>query len=237
MKKKVGKNTSFSESLNYALEGLVVAIRTEKNIRVDIYITMLVIILSLIFGVTKSELKSILGAVTLVFFAELMNTAIEATVDISITRYHPLAKKAKDVAAGAVLLVTINAGVTGYLIFSRKIKTDTYSYFALLRNSYIDTFLLILVIVVVGVFVVKAHYRHGKLLHGGMPSGHSAIAFALWVGIAFATKNIVATILSFGMAFLVAQSRIEGKIHSPREVLAGSVLGTFITYFLLKLIF
>jgi diacylglycerol kinase (ATP) len=70
-----------------------------------------------------------------------------------------------------------------------------------------------------------------------MPSGHSAIAFSLWVGVSYTTNSIVVTILTFFIALLVAQSRIEGKIHSPKEVLAGSLLGVSITYILLKLIF
>lgn len=237
MTKKITKNDKFSESLNYALEGIVTAIKTERNMRFHIFIAILAVVLSLIFGITGSDLKSLSFAIALVFFAELINTAIEATVDITTTRYHPLAKKAKDVSAGAVLVVSINALVIGYIIFSKKIKKDTFEMFRLLRSSYVDTVLFIIFIVVIGVFIIKSYYKKGKLLHGGMPSGHSAIAFGLWIGVSYATENIVVTILTFGIALLVAQSRIEGKIHSPREVLAGSLLGTSVTYILLKLIF
>ncbi|MGB6127570.1 MAG: diacylglycerol kinase [Psychrilyobacter sp.] len=237
MKKKITKNGKFNESINYALEGIVTAIKTERNMRIHIFAGILVVILSLIFGVTGSDLKSLSFAVTLVFLAELLNTAIEATVDISTTRYHPLAKKAKDVAAGAVLIASLNALVIGYIIFSKKLKKDTFETFRLLKSSYIDTVLLVIFIVVVGVFIIKSYYKKGKLLHGGMPSGHSAVAFGLWVGVSYATENIVVTILTFGIALLVAQSRIEGRIHTPIEVMAGSVLGTFVTYILLKLIF
>lgn len=235
--KKITKNGKFSESINYALEGIVTAIKTERNMRVHIFAAILVAILSLMFGVTGSDLKSLSFAISLVFFAELVNTAIEAAVDISTTRYHPLAKKAKDVAAGAVLVVSLNALVIGYIIFSKQIKEDTFEIFRLLKSSYVDTVLLVLFIVVIGVFGVKSYYKKGKLLHGGMPSGHSALAFSLWVGVSYTTENIVVTILTFGIALLVAQSRIEGLIHSPKEVLAGSILGTFVTYVLLKLIF
>jgi diacylglycerol kinase (ATP) len=237
MGKKISKNNNFSESINYALEGIVTAIKTERNMRIHIYIAMLVIILCLTFGVTSSELKDLIFAISLVFFAELMNTAVEATVDISTSRYHPLAKKAKDVAAGAVLIVSLNATAIGYIIFSNKIKRDTHNFFSLLRSSYVDTLLLIIFIVTIGVFIVKSYYKKGKLLHGGMPSGHSAIAFSLWVGVSYSTNNIVITILTFFIALLVAQSRIEGRIHSPKEVLAGSILGTFVTYGLLRIIF
>ena len=237
MTKKITKNAKLSESVNYALEGIVTAIKTERNMRIHIFAAILVAILSLIFGVTKSDLKSLSFAITLVFFAEMMNTALEATVDITTTRYHPLAKKAKDVAAGAVLIVSFNALVIAYIIFSEKIKQDTHEIFKFIKYSYVDTVLIILFIVVIGVFIIKSYYKKGKLLHGGMPSGHSALAFGLWVGASYATENIVVTILTFGIALLVAQSRIEGRIHSPKEVLAGSVLGTFITYVLLKLIF
>jgi len=237
MKKKITKNGKISESVNYALEGIVTAIKTERNMRIHIFAGILVAVLSLIFGVTGSDLKSLSFAITLVFLAELLNTAIEASVDISTTRYHPLAKKAKDVAAGAVLIASLNALVIGYIIFSKKLKKDTFETFRLLKSSYVDTVLLVIFIVVIGVFIIKSYYKKGKLLHGGMPSGHSAVAFGLWVGVSYATENIVVTILTFGIALLVAQSRIEGRIHTPIEVMAGSVLGTFVTYILLKLIF
>lgn len=237
MKKKITKNAKFSESVNYALEGIVIAIKTEKNMRIHIFTAILIVILSLIFGVTRSDLKSLSFAISLVFFAELMNTAIEAAVDISTTRYHPLAKKAKDVAAGAVLVVSLNALVIGYIIFSKKIKEDTFEIFKLLKYSYVDTVLLVLFVVIIVVFIIKSYYKKGKLLHGGMPSGHSALAFGMWVGVSYATENIVVTILTFGIALLVAQSRIEGRIHSPKEVFIGSLVGIIVTYVLLKLIF
>jgi len=237
MKKKIIKNAKFSESINYALEGIVIAIKTEKNMRFHIFTAILVVMLILIFGVNRSDLKSLSFAISLVFFAELINTAIEAAVDIGTTRYHPLAKKAKDVAAGAVLIVSLNALIIGYIIFSKKIKEDTFEIFKLLKYSYVDTVLFVLVIVVILVFIIKSYYKRGKLLHGGMPSGHSALAFALWIGVSYATENIVVTILTFGLALLVAQSRIEGQIHSPKEVFMGSVTGSIVTYILLKLIF
>jgi diacylglycerol kinase (ATP) len=237
MGKKISKNNNFSESINYALEGIVTAIKTERNMRIHIYIAMLVIILCLTFGVTSSELKDLIFAISLVFFAELMNTAIEATVDISTSKYHPLAKKAKDVAAGAVLVVSLNASVIGYIIFSNKIKRGTSQLFQLLKLSYVNTLLLVIAIVVIGVFIVKSYYKKGTLLHGGMPSGHAAIAFSLWIGVSYTAENIVITILTFFIALLVAQSRIEGKIHSPKEVLAGSILGTVVTYVILRIIF
>lgn len=237
MKKKITKNAKFSESINYALEGIVTAIKTERNMRIHIFTAILVVILSLIFDVTKSDLKSLSFAISLVFFAELMNTAIEAVVDISTTRYHPLAKKAKDVAAGAVLIVSFNALIIGYIIFNEKIKKDTLEIFKLLKSSYVDTILFVLSIVIIGVFIIKFYYKRGELLYGDMPSGHTALAFALWVGVSYATENIVVTILTFGIALLVAQSRIEGRIHTPKEVFIGGILGTFVTYILLKLIF
>jgi len=237
MGKGINKNTKFTQSINYAIEGLITAVKTERNMRIHISIAMLVVILCLIFGVTSSEFKDIVFAISLVFFAELINTAIEATVDLTTTRYHPLAKKAKDVAAGAVVIVSLNAAFVGYMVFKNIIKRDSQELFEKLKVSYIDTFFLILLIVVILVLAIKAFYKRGTPLQGGMPSGHSAIAFSLWIGISYATQNIIATILSFGIALLVAQSRIEGKIHSPLEVLAGSVLGTFVTYILLILIF
>ena len=81
----------------------------------------------------------------------------------------------------------------------------------------------------IAVVVVKALTATGTPLKGGMPSGHTALAFATATAITFLGEKVVASTLAYLMAVLVAQSRIEGNIHTFWETVAGGLLGTLIT--------
>ena len=71
----------------------------------------------------------------------------------------------------------------------------------------------------------KLAFHKGTPLRGGMPSGHAAIAFAIWTIIAFFTNNSIVIMLSFFMAFLIARHRVKDAIHTVWEVVAGAILG------------
>ncbi len=229
MKKKYNLRNSF----NYAISGIIEAIKTEMHMKVHLITTLVVVVLSFLYGVSKDELIQLLIVITLVWLAELINTAIESSIDIVCKSYHPLAKKAKDVAAGAVLVTAINALVVGYLIFHKKLTDKLNWTFDVFKGSYQHTLILILAIVVVVVFIVKSVYKKGTPLKGGMPSGHSAIASSLWVIVAFISNDIKIFFITLALMLLVIQSRIEGRIHTLKETFVGALFGASITYLIL----
>ena len=108
---------AFLRSFVYAWHGLIYAIRTQRNARVHAVIGMGAIVLGLLLHISPLEFAMIFVAITLVFIAEMFNTVAEACVDLVTREYHPLAKIAKDVAAGAVLLNAILSVVIGVLVF------------------------------------------------------------------------------------------------------------------------
>ncbi len=108
---------AFLRSFVYAWQGLVYAIRTQRNARVHALIGAGAIVLGLALRISPVEFAMIFVAITLVFIAEMFNTVAEACVDLVTREYHPLAKIAKDVAAGAVLLNAILSVVIGILVF------------------------------------------------------------------------------------------------------------------------
>ncbi|MEY8737504.1 diacylglycerol kinase family protein [Lactobacillus sp. AN1001] len=112
------KNRHFFQSLRYALVGLKTAYREERNLRFHVSAITLVVIMGLIFNVTISEWLWLFLSIFLVISSEVWNSAIENVVDLA-TNYkrHPLAKKAKDMAAAAVLLAAIFSLITATLIF------------------------------------------------------------------------------------------------------------------------
>ena len=113
------------ESFNYAVSGIITAIKTEKSMRVHYSIAVLVLLSSLFFDFNRTEFLLLLFAVSLVVISEMINTAIERTIDLVTKDFHPLARLVKDVAAGAVLIATINSLIVGYLLFFERLSLFT----------------------------------------------------------------------------------------------------------------
>lgn len=119
MKKKVVTHYLHSRSLSfkYAFNGLSYAIRTQKNAQFHLFATVVVVLLGLFFRVSNFEFCLLFLCISFVWVVELINTALEKTVDLCSPNYHPLAKVIKDLAAGAVLISSFFAAIIGIIIF------------------------------------------------------------------------------------------------------------------------
>ncbi|MCL4441173.1 MAG: diacylglycerol kinase family protein [Firmicutes bacterium] len=111
----------FLKSFGHALSGILYALRTQRNMKVHFVAAILVVTVSLFLRLSSSEWVDVIFAIFFVLAAECANTAIEAVVDLSSPQKHPLAKTAKDCAAGAVLLAAINALMVAYFVLWPKI--------------------------------------------------------------------------------------------------------------------
>lgn len=107
----------FIMGFRYAFAGLWYALRTQRNMRVHVLIALIAIILGIILRISAVEFALVFVAITGVFIAEMFNTVIELCVDLASPDYHPLAKIAKDVSAGAVLLSAMLSVVIGLFVF------------------------------------------------------------------------------------------------------------------------
>lgn len=104
-------------SFKYALTGIYQALKEEPNLKFHLFAGLLALIAGLVFQITTAEWIVLFLLIGLVISVELTNTAIEAVVDSFTDQQHPAAKKAKDISAGAVLIVAITALAIGVLIF------------------------------------------------------------------------------------------------------------------------
>lgn len=107
----------FIGGFSHAFRGLHYAFNTQRNVRVHIVMALLAIIASILLHISPIEFALIFIAITGVFIAEMFNTVMELCVDLASPQYHPLAKIAKDVAAGAVLANAILSIIIGLFIF------------------------------------------------------------------------------------------------------------------------
>jgi diacylglycerol kinase (ATP) len=225
------RSQTIFDSFNYASEGIIHVLRTQRNMRIHFAAAAVVLVLALWVGVSKIELIALLISITFVLTAEMVNTAIEGAIDVSTTSFDPLAKLAKDVAAGAVLIATLNALAVGYLVFSGRIADRSSRVLEQVRDAPAELTIVALAVTVIVVIGTKAWTGRGTPLRGGLPSGHAALAFAAWIAATYVAgrehRFLVSTIALL-MALLVAQTRIESGVHSALEVLLGGLFGALI---------
>jgi diacylglycerol kinase (ATP) len=220
------------DSFNFAFEGIIHVLRTQRNLRIHFAIAVGVLITALIVDVTKIELIALLLSVTFVLIAEMLNTAVEAAIDIATTSFDPMAKLAKDIAAGAVLIAAINALAVGYIVFSGKVADRSANLLDRLRHEPAELTLVALVLTIIIVIATKAYTGRGTPLRGGVPSGHAAVAFAGWMAATYAAgepHRFLVSSIALIMAFLVAQTRVESGVHSALEVTYGALVGALAT--------
>lgn len=107
----------FLKSFGYAAAGVVYSLRTQRNMRIHFVAAVLTLGLALYLRISAHDLLLVLFAITLVVMAEMFNTAVETVVDLCVQTEHPLARIAKDVAAGAVLVAALNSIAVALVVF------------------------------------------------------------------------------------------------------------------------
>jgi diacylglycerol kinase (ATP) len=226
------KAPTILDSFNFAFEGIIHVLRTQRNLRIHFAVAFAVLVLALVVDVTKIELIVLLLSITFVLIAEMLNSAIEAAIDIATTSFDPMAKLAKDIAAGAVLIATANALVVGYLVFANKVANRSADLLDRLRHEPAELTLVALVLTIIVVIATKAYTGRGTPLRGGIPSGHAALAFAGWIALTYVAGDdhrFLISSIALIMAILVAQTRVESGVHSALEVTYGALVGTLAT--------
>ncbi|HXF98762.1 MAG TPA: diacylglycerol kinase [Gaiellaceae bacterium] len=232
------RSASLLDSFDNAAEGVIHALRTQRNLWIHFAVAAGVLLAALAFGVSKVELMVLLLAITFVLVAELVNTAIEAAVDVASTSFDPMAKLAKDIAAGAVLVASLNAVAVGYLVFSGEVAKRSSRFLDRLSDAPAELTLVALALTVILVIALKALTGRGTPLRGGLPSGHAAVAFAGWMAVTLVLDDsdhrFLVSSLTLILALLVAQTRVESGVHSASEVATGGALGALTTLFLFQ---
>lgn len=222
------KNKNFLDAWKNAINGIIYAVTTQGNVKKQLIIAVAVVIISLFFELSKAEFLIFMFTIVLIIFAEMVNTAIETVVDLYTDIYHPKAKIAKDVAAGGVVITTINAVIVAYFLFFDKVSNIGLQFIRNIANSPIHLAFAAVIITIIGILSLIAMATTNKykgLNKSFIPSGHAALAFAANTIIWLVTDNIVILTLSLVIALLAAESRIDSKIHKTSEVIFSSCIG------------
>ena len=222
-------------SFEHAYRGIISAVRTQRNMRFHVVAAVVVLVASLLVGVSQVELAILVLTILVVFVTEMFNTALEFVVDMVTSEYHPLARLAKDVSAGAVLVSSVGAVLVGYLILADNLGPLSLETLESIRRWPGHLTLVSLGLVVLIVLFLKAVTRSPNAFAGGMPSGHAAVAFAAWVAVSFMAVDGGAgryaglvSVITLLIALLVCQSRVESGVHSVYQVAMGAVIGVLV---------
>lgn len=230
------KPKNWVQRANVAIEGIIYAVKTQRHMRYHLFAALAALILGLVLNISRIEFILLCMSIVLVLVTEMLNTAIETTVDMISEKYHPLAKNAKDIAAGVVLIASIGALMLGYLILYPALKAAITAENWQIRKTPNDVVAFVaLAVVIILVIILKAFLGKGEPLRGGMPSGHAAVSFSLWIAALNLTNSVPIVILTFLLAVMVSWSRWWSGIHRPIEVIAGALLGAGVTFLFFRM--
>ena len=229
------KNDNFIEACNNAINGIIYATTTQKNLKTELIIAVLIVMLCLFYGLETAEFLCLVFSVFLAIFAEMINTAIETVVDLFVDVYHPKAKIAKDVAAGAVVLAACNTLFVAYFILFKEenLRAISDSVFNNMVKSPMHLAFVAMILVVIAVLAIKAacskKKKRGEFIKDGfVPSGQAAIAFAALTAIWLNSKDIVTFSLALVLSLLIIENRIYSNTRTKAEVVFGSCMGALI---------
>ncbi len=227
-------NKNFLQAVNNAVDGIIYCATTQTNITKQLILGTIVMILSLFYKFTTSEFLCLTFAVFFVIFAEMVNTAIETIVDLLVDTYHPKAKIAKDVGAGAVVLAAMNAIIVAYFLFFKETELSQVadSLLNALVTSPFHLAFVAIIITLIAILAMKGAFKKKELSNGVkqdnfMPSGQSALAFATLTAIWINSKNLVVFCLSLILSLVVAVNRLNDK-KTFAEILFGGFMGVLV---------
>ena len=230
------KNKTFSTALGHALDGVIRAFKTERNLRIDYLIGLTVLITSLFFDFTKTEFACLCLTIGFVIFSEMMNTTVEYIVDLITDKYDDRAKAAKDIAAGGVFISAMVAVIVAYFLFVDKLSYATTNVISTILDSKLYILFTIVFAVVLLAVILKGIFGKNQEYHKAYPSARVALAFALTTYVYLITNSIFVGGVAFLLSLMVAQIRTEDGKKKPIYVIFSALMGILIVLIIYQLV-
>jgi len=217
------------ESANNAIEGILQATKNQRHIRFHLVSAFIILLFCFAIGLEKNEFIMITIASLLVIVAEMFNTSIEVVVDILSPQKTELARIAKDIAAGAVLVVSVGALIIGYLILWPYLIKLFSEGFWIHEHAPENIAILAVIINMLIVIWLKVNFGKGIPLRGGLLSGKASILFSILVSISFMTDNRLILLLFLILFILIILGRTNYNFRSFSGAFLGAGLGVMVT--------
>ena len=223
------KNKTFFTAMHHALDGVIRAFKTERNLRIDYIIGLFVLICSLFFDFTKTEFACLCLTIGFVIFAEMINSTVEYIVDLITDKYDDRAKAAKDIAAGGVLISSIVAVVVAFFLFADKIGMATTSVLSTIFSSNIYILFTIIFAVILLVVILKGFFGKGSSSYSAVyPSARVALAFGLTTYVYIITKSFLVGGVALILSVIIAQIRVENTKTRAIYMIISAIIGILV---------
>lgn len=223
----VHKNKTWFSATKNAINGIIHAFKTERNLRIDYAIGALVFFISLFFDFSRLELICLVITIGFVIFAEMINSVVEYVVNLITEDYNLNAKAAKDIAAGGVLFASGISVVVAYLLFVDKIRVASTELLHAVLSSKAHMLVTILFIIVLLIIILKGVLSKDKNNNyvKSMPSARVTISFALATYLFIITKSFIVGAVSFVLSVMVSSIKRENDKTTMIQVVLSAALG------------
>ncbi len=230
------KNKTFFSAMGHAIDGVIRAFKTERNLRIDYIIGLFVFISSLFFDFTKTEFACLCLTIGFVIFAEMINSTVEYMVDLITDKYDDRAKAAKDIAAGGVLIASTVAVVVAYFLFADKLYNATTAIISSILNSKLHLLFTIIFAVIILAVILKGVFSKDEKYSKSYPSARVALAFALTTYVYVITKSVFVGAVSLVLSLMITQIKIENTKTKPIFMILSAVLGVLVVLIVYQMV-
>lgn len=233
------KNKTFFSATKNALNGIIHAFKTEKNLRNDYLIGALVLFVSLFFDFNRTELICLVLTIGFVIFAEMINSTVEYIVNLVKTEYDLNAKAAKDIAAGGVLIASLISVMVAYLLFIDKIRQASTMLLAAVLSSKAHMLVTILFVVVILIVILKGVFSKDKNNNyvKAFPSARVTISFALSTYLFVMTKNLIVGGVALALSIMVSSIKRENDKTTMMQIVFSALIGILLVISVYQLTF
>lgn len=233
---KYVKNKTLFTAMGHAVDGVIKAFKTERNLRIDYIIGLLVLISSLFFDFTKTEFACLCLTIGFVIFAEMINSTVEYIVDLVTDKYDERAKAAKDIAAGGVLIASAVAIIVAYFLFADKLYNATTHILNSIVSSKLHILFTIVFAVIMLVVILKGIFGKKDKYASSVPSARVALAFALTTYVYFITKSIFVGAIALILSLIIAQFKVQNTKANTMYIIMSAALGILVVLIVYQLV-
>jgi diacylglycerol kinase (ATP) len=230
------KNKNFFTAVGHAIDGVICAFKTERNLRIDYIIGLFVLITSLFFDFSKTEFACLCLTIGFVIFAEMINSTVEYVVDLITDKYDDRAKAAKDIAAGGVFVSSLVAVVVSYFLFVDKIYMASNTVHSTILNSKLYLLFTILFATLILAVILKGLFSKNKNYIASYPSARVTVAFAMTTYVYLITKSMFVGAISFILSIIIAQIKIENEKTRPIYIIFSGLLGVLLVLIIYQIV-
>ncbi len=233
---KHSKNKTLFTALGHAVDGVIRAFKTERNLRIDYVIGLFVLLCSLFFDFTKTEFACLCLTIGFVIFAEMVNSTVEYIVDLVTDKYDDRAKAAKDIAAGGVFISSVVAVIVAYFLFVDKIYYASTRVVTTILSSKLYILFTIIFAVIVLAVILKGIFSKNEKYSESFPSARVALAFAMTTYVYIITKSIFVGGVALVLSIIIAQIKVENTKNKPIFMVISAFIGILVVLIIYQIV-